>query len=404
MLHGMNILAFIIVLSLLVSPAAFAASLADRRQELKTIDAQIKANKSKQAAAERRQDDIRRQIEESTGKLVSMQTRLNTLQKELNEIIAAKKKTEAKLAETERRLKITQAELADARAQLALRREAFDKRLVNSYKNGNENALMILLKSEDFGDFISRVSFLRIIAEHDSRLVFNLRQLTTDITNEVARIKSIKAAIDEQHRRLVAEKKQMDEKMASVIAQQEELEAEAGRQQRLYAQIEVEREELAQAEDRLRTDSAKVAAQIRALGGGSSGSSRAANIPTDLRALAAETAEKYGIPEQIFFALIKQESGWNYRAVSRAGAIGLTQVMPFNVIAMGYDLDAFKRSPADQLEAGARYLSQQHKTFDRWDLALAAYNAGPGAVLRYGGIPPYKETKNYVRNILAMAD
>ena len=403
-LHQTKIAALLIIAFILLSPAAYASPLDSKRAELKSIDSQIKANNSKQAAAERRQADIRLQIEASSQKLVQIQTELNVLQTDLNEIIDRKKATEAKLDATKKKLGEAETRLSDARVRLSVRQGAFDKRLVNTYKRGTESTLTILLKSEDFGDFMSRVAFLRMIANHDGRLVFDLKQLTTDISGEVAQIQTMKKVIDEQHRRLVADKKQMDEKMAGVIAQQERLETEAGKQQQLYAQIEKEQQQLAQAEDGLRSSSVKIAAQIRALGGVASSTSNVTDIPKDLRSLAAATAEKYGIPEKLFFALIKQESGWNYRAVSRSGALGLTQVMPFNVTAMGYDIESFKESPADQLEAGARYLSQQFKTFDRWDLALAAYNAGPGAVLRYGGIPPYKETKNYVRNILAMAD
>ena len=64
------------------------------------------------------------------------------------------------------------------------------------------------------------------------------------------------------------------------------------------------------------------------------------------------------------------------------------------------DLRVNPHDPMENLEGGARYLSTQFKTFGEWRLALAAYNAGPGAVRKYGGVPPYKETMNYVRKIL----
>ena len=120
----------------------------------------------------------------------------------------------------------------------------------------------------------------------------------------------------------------------------------------------------------------------------------------DINALIKQTAVKYGIPENLFRALVKQESGFNPRAVSPAGAMGLAQLMPTTAKALGVE-DPF--DPAQNLEGGAKYLRQQYDRFGRWDLALAAYNAGPGAVERYGGIPPYRETQNYVRNVLAMA-
>lgn len=125
--------------------------------------------------------------------------------------------------------------------------------------------------------------------------------------------------------------------------------------------------------------------------------------PVSIQEHATMVAKKHNIPPKIFFALIWQESKWNHKAISRAGAIGLTQVMPRNVKAMGYRLSRFKTSPVAQLEAGAKYLSWQYKFFKRWDLALAAYNAGPGAVRRYAGIPPYRETRNYVKKIMSMS-
>ena len=69
--------------------------------------------------------------------------------------------------------------------------------------------------------------------------------------------------------------------------------------------------------------------------------------------------------------------------------------MPFTARKLGVD----PHDPAQNLDGGARYLSQQYRTFGSWRLALAAYNAGPEAVRKYGGVPPYKETRNYVRVI-----
>ncbi|MGD9644021.1 MAG: lytic transglycosylase domain-containing protein [Elusimicrobiales bacterium] len=116
-----------------------------------------------------------------------------------------------------------------------------------------------------------------------------------------------------------------------------------------------------------------------------------------IESLARSVARRYGIPENLFVSLVWHESGFNPRAVSRAGAMGLTQLMPATARALGVR-NPF--DPVENLEGGARYLRQQYERFGRWDLALAAYNAGPGAVSRYGGIPPYRETQNYVRSVL----
>lgn len=110
---------------------------------------------------------------------------------------------------------------------------------------------------------------------------------------------------------------------------------------------------------------------------------------------AKAAAAKYGIPEDLFLRLIQQESGWNPNAVSNKGARGLAQLMPGTAQHMGVN----SHDPVQNLHGGARYLRMMYNQFGDWRLALAAYNAGPGAVAKYGGIPPFRETRNYVRVI-----
>lgn len=110
---------------------------------------------------------------------------------------------------------------------------------------------------------------------------------------------------------------------------------------------------------------------------------------------AKSAARQHGIPEDLFLRLVRQESGWHAGAVSPKGAIGLAQLMPDTARLLGVD----PRDPRQNLDGGARYLRRQFERFGTWPLALAAYNAGPEAVARYGGIPPYAETQGYVRAI-----
>lgn len=112
--------------------------------------------------------------------------------------------------------------------------------------------------------------------------------------------------------------------------------------------------------------------------------------------MARSAAKRHDVPEDLFLKLVQQESGFNAKAVSPKGALGLAQLMPGTASALGVD----PHDPYENLEGGARYLAAQYRTFGSWRLALAAYNAGPEAVRKYGGIPPYKETQNYVKIIL----
>jgi soluble lytic murein transglycosylase-like protein len=112
--------------------------------------------------------------------------------------------------------------------------------------------------------------------------------------------------------------------------------------------------------------------------------------------VARAAARKHGVPEDVFLRLVQQESGWNTGAVSVKGATGLAQLMPGTADRLGVDIN----DPGENLEGGARYLRMMYDRFGTWKLALAAYNAGPLAVEKHGGVPPYDETENYVLAIL----
>jgi len=122
-------------------------------------------------------------------------------------------------------------------------------------------------------------------------------------------------------------------------------------------------------------------------------------VPAQIDALITKAAETHAVDPNLVRAVIKVESGWKPKARSHRGAMGLMQLMPATARAYGvrnaYD-------PAENINAGVKHL---RSLLDRFDvrLAVAAYNAGAGAVQRYGGVPPYRETREYVRKVLSLA-
>ena len=114
--------------------------------------------------------------------------------------------------------------------------------------------------------------------------------------------------------------------------------------------------------------------------------------------LIAETAQRYSLSHALLDAVVWQESRYRANAKSPVGAYGLMQLMPATARSLGVTDSS---DPAQNLAGGAAYLRMQLNRFDNdLERALAAYNAGPGAVIKHGGIPPYRETRNYVRSIM----
>jgi soluble lytic murein transglycosylase-like protein len=117
----------------------------------------------------------------------------------------------------------------------------------------------------------------------------------------------------------------------------------------------------------------------------------------DLDRLIARAARRHGLSPALVKAVVRAESNFQAHALSNKGAQGLMQLMPATAEDLGVE-DPFRAE--DNVYGGTRYLRAMHDRFGDWQLALAAYNAGPGAVDRFGGVPPYAETKAYVERVL----
>jgi soluble lytic murein transglycosylase-like protein len=119
-------------------------------------------------------------------------------------------------------------------------------------------------------------------------------------------------------------------------------------------------------------------------------------VSAQLNTWTTQSARAFGLEPELLVALVWIESRYCPEAISPVGAIGLGQLMP----GTARDLGVNPRDARQNLHGAAKYLRRQWDSFRDWNMALAAYNAGPDAVRRYGGVPPYRETQNYVRSVL----
>lgn len=326
--------------------------------------------------------------------------------------------TTAKQHETEAADRTHQASLALDRANRRLRgavdtweasRDELDRRVANAYKYGGGADLTVAayLDASDLHDVAVVRRAVRMTIADGQRVVGETGRATTamvearaevDRSREEARAEQVTArrvtaradALVRRQRQLVQQVEATRDEQASIIAQ---FDQDAAHQLALVRELD---RRIAQLGSQLATQLAGKYADGRWDG---PAPRWASGLPARGQSWAPRIAEASAtnqLDPRLFASVVWTESAFNPAVVSHAGAIGLAQLMPGTAAGMGVD----PWNPIENLDGGARYLRAQLNRFGTLDLALAAYNAGPGAVSRYGGIPPYAETQFYVLRVL----
>ena len=383
-------------------PEATQEQLEDAAQERKVAEVTLAELERRVRGAESALERLDLEFASRTGQLAGLEVDLGAAQ-EL-EAQAARRTHVASLA-----LDAAHTDLNAAADAWEASRDELDRRIANAYKYGGgaDLAIAAYLDAHDLHDVAVARRAVRVTI-HDGRQAVSetgaaTRQLAVaraevERAREQARTEQRVArdattAADrlvQRHRGLIRDIAETRSEQARIIAQ---FETDAAHQLALVRELN---RRIAKLGSQLATELAGKYADGRWEGPAPRWTT---GLPSRGQAWApriAEAAANHPVDPRLFASLVWAESGFNPAAVSHAGAIGLAQLMPGTAAGMGVD----PWNPIENLAGGARYLRAQLDAFGTVDLALAAYNAGPNAVRRHGGVPPYVETQFYVLRVL----
>lgn len=333
-------------------------------------------------AAERRLDDVRATVRRTNDEVAALEIALTAASTELTEVsdqlvearqdhedaVAAERRATDDLAVVVEQLDLTIADMRDHRDRLA-------DRVVETFKRGGHAPQELLVRgvagAGDWHEVALALETVGRMTDDDRVLISGSVELTRDTAALQSDARALRTA-------------SIDAARAAAIEEARAV---------LVADLERRVEELEVAAASVLVP---VVVDLDPFG---PPPPWAAGLPGDGPSWAAAvhaTSARYGIDGRLFAALVWSESNFRADAVSHAGALGLAQLMPGTARGLGVD----PRDPLQNLDGGARYLREQLDRFGRVDLALAAYNAGPGRVQRTGGIPNIVETQLYVTRVL----
>ncbi|MCY0897473.1 MAG: lytic transglycosylase domain-containing protein [Firmicutes bacterium] len=370
------------------------------------------------AAARRVIGSTAEQIQVTDQHIQTTQTLLNTTQQQLAQTERALTVTTADYRKTVMLVHVTNENLMHETTLLAGQLQLIEERGAVGY-------LDVILGARSFQDFVSRAELLGQIAaaaaqevqtiqteEHAYRLAEN------NLKRETAFLSEARSAINQHQHLLQAEESLLTREKEHAVLLQDEAVQEAStvssglaEHQQLIRQLNEQKNALAAGMANLRLRIRSLVEQIQqVLNQFHTGNLSRQGLYNALLPLVTPIANQWGVPPDLVMAVITEESGGNASAVSSMDAIGLMQVEPGTAAdiasAVGLSPSTVLQelyNPEDNVELGTYYLHDMLTLFGgnvAW--ALAAYNAGPGAVQHYGGIPPYPQTQQYVANVMAL--
>ncbi len=318
----------------------------------------------------------RAQLEYSVAhqELVNVENQIATVNAEIQ-------KLQGQIAADQKHSDQLQAQITTTKQKVAQDQQRSNSGLVLLQQHGTTSFLAVILGATSFTDFLTRLQFL-------SRIWASEMSLLKQTQAAQAQLQSQEASLTATLHQLQTIQAQANAKRRALEAQQAS--ANAARQREAQAEADA-----ASAITSLTRQKNGIIAAINAL----LAQIRAGRINwSQVMAIVDQLAQKFGIDPKLVEAIVIAESGGNSTAKSSVGAEGLMQLMPGTAAGLGvtnpYD-------PVQNVQGGITYLLEMLQLFKgNLSLAIAAYNAGPGAVEKYGGIPPYAQTQNYVREVL----
>jgi soluble lytic murein transglycosylase-like protein len=390
--------------SALISPAPASANLGQTQRELEEV-----AKNLQDLVAEL--DSIADEIEAIDRRLGTANSTLRRIRSDLANAEQGIETAEADEADALGRIAEADQRLTEVTDEIAVTRDRLQGRLVQTFKYGRTTSVDIVMRGTvgalDLHEMALTLNTVGRITDDDRGLVAAMEDLAEEqrdliVIATAARVAAVEArdSAVRQRNRISA----LEAEQRSVVAS---IRADRERRQAVFDELEADK-------DRLAALAAALAEEIRRLqladlsvimpvGGQFVGIPEwAGRLPASgqpYSALVASASAMQGVDGRLLAALVWSESAFRPHAVSRAGAAGLSQLMPATARGLGLRVDSSvdqRFDPELNLNAGARYLRAQIIRFGSLELGLAAYNAGPGNVVRYGGIPPFAETQFYV--------